>query len=84
MRILFLTQFFQPEPIFKGLPFARALRDRGHEVEVLTGFPNYPGGHLYPGYRLHLRQRETQDGIPILSGSKDEDQGTCADGVGHG
>jgi hypothetical protein len=39
-------QYFQPEPIFKGLPLARALRDLGHEVEVLTGFPNYPGGKI--------------------------------------
>jgi len=42
MRILFLTQWFQPESFFKGLPFAKALKDKGHEVEVLTGFPNYP------------------------------------------
>ena len=32
-------QLFKPEPDFKGLPLAGALRDRGHEVEVLTGFP---------------------------------------------
>ena len=51
MRILMLSQFFAPEPDFKGLPFARELVRRGHEVEVLTGFPNYPGGKLYPGYR---------------------------------
>ena len=66
MRILFLTQFFQPEPIFKGLPFARALRERGHSVEVLTGFPNYPGGRIYPGYRVRWTQRETLDGIPVV------------------
>ena len=47
MRILFLTQWFQPEPFFKGLPFVKALKARGHEVEVLTGFPNYPGGKIY-------------------------------------
>lgn len=65
MRILLLTQFFQPEPIFKGLPFARALQARGHEVEVLTGFPNYPGGHLYPGYRIRPVLREIIDGVPV-------------------
>jgi len=43
MRILLLTQWFEPEPTFKGLLFARELAARGHEVEVLTGFPNYPG-----------------------------------------
>ncbi len=65
MKILFLTQWFQPEPFFKGLPFARALRDRGHSVQVLTGFPNYPGGKLYPGYRVRLWQKEVMDGIPV-------------------
>jgi glycosyltransferase involved in cell wall biosynthesis len=34
-------------------------------VEVLTGFPNYPGGRVYPGYRVRLRQREAMDGIPV-------------------
>ena len=61
-----LTQYFQPEPIFKGLPLAKALRDRGHQVEVLTGFPNYPGGRIYDGYRLRLWQREEMDGINVI------------------
>ncbi len=65
MRILFLTQWFQPEAFFKGLPFAKALRERGHEVEILTGFPNYPGGKVYPGYRVRLYQGEEMDGIKV-------------------
>lgn len=66
MRILFLTQWFEPEPTFKGMAFARQLVRQGHKVEVLTGFPNYPEGRLYPGYRLKWRQRETIDGIAII------------------
>lgn len=65
MRILMLIQWCWPEPDFKCLPMARALRDRGHEVEVLTGFPNYPGGQVYPGYRIRPWQREVVDGIRI-------------------
>jgi len=65
MRILFLTQWFQPENFFKGLPFAKELASRGHDVEVLTGFPNYPGGKIYSGYRVRLYQRETMDGIVV-------------------
>jgi colanic acid biosynthesis glycosyl transferase WcaI len=65
LRILFLTQWFQPEPFFKGLPFAKALRDRGHEVEVLTGFPNYPGGKIYPGYRVRFHQQEMMAGMKV-------------------
>jgi glycosyltransferase involved in cell wall biosynthesis len=65
MKILLLTQWFDPEPTFKGLAFARALVNRGHQVEVLTGFPNYPGGRLYPGYRLRLRQCESMEGVRV-------------------
>jgi len=60
-----LSQWFDPEPFFKGLPFAKALKEKGHEVQVLTGFPNYPGGKVYPGYRIKLFQRENMDGIPV-------------------
>lgn len=66
MRILLLTQWFDPEPTFKGLAFAKELVRRGHEVEVLTGFPNYPGGQLYPGYQVKMLQREIIDGISII------------------
>jgi glycosyltransferase involved in cell wall biosynthesis len=66
MRILILSQWFEPEPTTKGLRFARALRSLGHEVEILTGFPNYPGGKLYPGFRLRPFQRETMDGVSVL------------------
>ena len=40
MRILLLTQCFDPEPTFKGLLFARELATRGYELAMLTGFPN--------------------------------------------
>lgn len=66
MKILLITQWFTPEPDFKGLPFARELLRRGHDVQVITGFPNYPGGHVYPGYRIRWRQREIMDGVPVL------------------
>lgn len=66
MRILLLTQYFQPEPIFKGLPLAQALQARGHEVQVLTGFPNYPGGKIYDGYRIRAWQRESMNGIDVI------------------
>ena len=65
MKILLLTQWFDPEPTFKGLLFAQALRDKGHEVEVLTGFPNYPGGKVYDGYKINGYQKEVMDGITL-------------------
>lgn len=64
-RILFLTQWFEPEPAFKGLKFVQALAAQGYIVEVATGFPNYPTGRLYPGYRLRPYQREVMEGIVV-------------------
>ncbi len=65
MRVWMVTQWFDPEPTFKGQLFARELRRRGHEVEVVTGFPNYPGGRVYDGYRIRPYQREVVDGIVV-------------------
>lgn len=67
MRILLLTQLFHPEPnLLKGLEFAKALLAKGHEVIVLTGFPNYPQGKIYPGYKLKIKQVETIEGVRIV------------------
>jgi colanic acid biosynthesis glycosyl transferase WcaI len=66
MKILILTQWFEPEPTSKGLLFARELVARGHDVEVLTGFPNYPGGKVYPGYRIRPWVREHINGVSVL------------------
>ncbi len=64
-RILLLTQWFEPEPTFKGLVFARELVARGYEVEVVTGFPNYPGGEIYPGWKISWRRHEKIEGVEI-------------------
>lgn len=65
MRVLLLTQWFDPEPTFKGLAFARELHKQGFDVEVLTGFPNYPGGKIYPGYKMSLFDRKVIDGVTV-------------------
>jgi glycosyltransferase involved in cell wall biosynthesis len=65
LRVLLLTQWFDPEPTIKGLGFAQELIRQGVSVEVLTGFPNYPKGTLYPGYRLRWLQRETVEGVRV-------------------
>lgn len=67
MRIMYLTQWFEPEPnIIKGLAFVRALEAAGHEVTVVTGLPNYPTGKLYPDYRFRFIQREIISGVRVV------------------
>lgn len=59
MRIGVLTYHFPPEPAFIPGSLAEELAARGHDVRVLTGFPDYPGGHVYPGWRQRW-QHETR------------------------
>ncbi|MEC5145317.1 glycosyltransferase family 4 protein [Chitinophaga sp. 212800010-3] len=66
MRILILSQWCYPEPDLKALTFARVLAGRGHTVQVLTGFPNYPGGKVYKGYSIKLFSREIIDNLEVL------------------
>jgi glycosyltransferase involved in cell wall biosynthesis len=60
MRIAFISQWFDPEGGSAAIPgsMVRALESRGHRVDVVTGFPNYPSGKLYDGYHVRLHQRE--------------------------
>ncbi len=66
MRVAILTQYYPPEPIPKPHELARGLTDRGHKVTVVTGFPNYPAGKLYPNTHLRLWKWESVDGIRVL------------------
>ncbi len=49
MKILVVTQYFWPEN-FKINDLCNALIERGHEVTVYTGLPNYPEGEFFKGY----------------------------------
>lgn len=66
MDVLILSQYYEPEPIPKPHDLAIALAAKGHRTHVITGFPNYPGGVLYGGYKLALFRRETIQEIPVL------------------
>ncbi len=59
MKILYISQYFPPE---MGAPAARASElskhwaDAGHDVTVLTGFPNHPTGVVPADYRSKFRR----------------------------
>jgi colanic acid biosynthesis glycosyl transferase WcaI len=75
MRVLILSHYYDPEPVPKPSDLARALTERGHSVSVLTGFPNYPSGKLYDGYRLRLFERSEVDGVPVMRAYEYPDHG---------
>lgn len=65
-RVLVVTQWFDPEPAYRGSEFAQDLVDAGYDVEVVTGFPNYPGGKVYKGYTIRpIRRKTTQSGYQL-------------------
>jgi hypothetical protein len=69
VRILFVTQYFTPEvgaTQTRIHEFARACVAAGHEVTVLTEFPNHPHGRIPPEYRGRLATRERMDGFEVL------------------
>jgi colanic acid biosynthesis glycosyl transferase WcaI len=66
MRVLLLSLWYYPEPVAKPHDLASELVRRGHDVTVITSFPNYPAGQIYPGYRTRFRQRETIDGVCVV------------------
>jgi glycosyltransferase involved in cell wall biosynthesis len=62
-----LSQWFDPEPGPAAIPgiFAREFVRAGHDVSILTGFPNYPTGTLYPGYRQRIREVSSNGGTRL-------------------
>lgn len=70
MRLGMVTQWYDPEGGAAAGPgtAARTLRDRGHEVHVLTGYPNYPTGRIFDGYQMRPYMRQVMDGITVHRG----------------
>lgn len=68
MRILYVSQYFPPEtaaPAVRVHEFSREWVRLGHQVTVLTAFPQHPTGMKAPGDRWVLTRRESLDGIEV-------------------
>jgi glycosyltransferase involved in cell wall biosynthesis len=65
VRILVVSQYFWPEG-FRINEVTRTLVDKGHQVDVLTGKPNYPEGKIYPGYQAAGCMHEFWQGAKIF------------------
>ena len=67
-RWLVLSQYYAPEigaPQIRLRSLVKELQQRGIQVEVLTGMPNYPAGRIFPGYERRWRVREKIDNVPV-------------------
>ena len=64
MKILVFSQYFYPEN-FRINTLCRELVNRGHEVTVVTGFPQYPYGKIYDGYGFDIPYAPEWNGVKI-------------------
>lgn len=61
-----LTQYYYPEPVAFPHEFAKGMVKRGHTVVSITGFPNYPYGKVFDGYKQKLWAIEEIDGVKVI------------------
>lgn len=66
MKILIVSQFYFPEPFQKIKELAEDLVQRGYQVTVLTGVPNYPTGYIYQDYRKGKNRLEVINSVEIV------------------
>ena len=63
-KILVVCQYYKPEP-FRISDICEDMVRRGHEVHVVTGYPNYPEGVLYEGYGKGKHIDEVINGVQV-------------------
>jgi colanic acid biosynthesis glycosyl transferase WcaI len=65
LKILIVTQYFWPEN-FPINDLSKGLLEKGHQVTVATGIPNYPEGRFFSGYGLFKNVCQDYDGVKVL------------------
>jgi glycosyltransferase involved in cell wall biosynthesis len=69
VKILYASQYFPPEmgaPAARVHEMSREWVRLGHQVTVLTGFPNHPTGVIPSEYRGQWLRRDIVDGIQVV------------------
>lgn len=65
MRILVVSQYFWPEN-FRVNDLVKEWVQRGHQVTVLTGIPNYPAGKVFDAYRKRPSDFLQYEGAKVI------------------
>jgi colanic acid biosynthesis glycosyl transferase WcaI len=69
LHVQIIAQYFKPETVGSGVwihQLATDLVGLGHQVSVVTSFPNYPERVVFEGYRGRMFMRERMDGVDIV------------------
>lgn len=65
MKVLIVSQYFWPEN-FRVNDLATELANRGHQVTVLTGLPNYPDGQIFDTYQQDPQKFINYHGVKVV------------------
>ena len=65
MRLLVVSQYFWPEN-FRINDLVAELVQRGHEVTVLTGLPNYPDGKVFAEFQRNSAKFQEYEGARVV------------------
>ncbi len=65
MRILVVSQYFWPEN-FRVNDLVKEWVQRGHEITVLTGIPNYPAGKVFDAYQKQPSAFTEYEGAEVV------------------
>ena len=65
MNILVISQFYFPEQ-FRITDICENLVEKGNEVTVLTGLPNYPNGYIEKDYKWFRKRKEKIKGVNVI------------------
>jgi glycosyltransferase involved in cell wall biosynthesis len=69
LRVLLVSQYFPPEvgaTQSRMQAFAEYLTDRGHDVTVISEFPNHPRGVIPPEYERRLVEDDRSNAYRVL------------------
>lgn len=69
MHILLVSQYFWPESVGASVwiyQLVTDLVDKGHQVTVLTAFPNYPKRIIFDGYKGKVFMREQAGCVEVI------------------
>ena len=59
MKILIVSQYFWPEN-FRVNELSEELIKLGHDITVLTGYPNYPKGEIFEDFLAKQKEAEAE------------------------
>lgn len=66
MKVLLISQYYKPEPVFYPTEVAEHFALNGHNVTVITSHPNYPKGKFYDNFTWWKPVASVENGVRVI------------------